>query len=92
MKEKRGDILKKAGELINGPRNDEHGDFSDNITKWILIMEAMNYPKKYTRREARASFLALKLCRNFEGSDSLLDAAGYIALIREDILKDAPAP
>ncbi len=82
----RGEVLQTALDLINGPRHQTYGNFSENVSRMRHIMKGMT-GRRPSRHEIHAFFIALKLCRNNGKEwtkDTLADLCGYAALIYED--------
>lgn len=75
-------ILKKAHDIINGPRRDSYGDpiesFSRIATMWSEILKVDVDPTSVAM-----CMIALKMCREIHehGEDNLVDICGYAALI-----------
>jgi len=87
MREAKGNNLLRVHDLINGDRNEEHGEFADNLSQLASYMCLLT-GRTYSREEARCFFIALKLCRVHDGclgNDTLNDLVGYLALIKDDI-------
>lgn len=83
MSSERGLILKKAHKLINGDRNDDYGEFGDNVESMRNLMKGM-CNLDLSDHQVHCFFLALKLCRANGKSftkDTLTDLAGYAGLI-----------
>tara|TARA_R100000995_G_C3474974_1_gene120394 strand:+ start:1274 stop:1570 length:297 start_codon:yes stop_codon:yes gene_type:complete len=82
----RKDFLKKADELINGPRADDYGPALINheriATIWSVILRR-KLLHKITPAEVTAMMIGLKLARLAEDmnqDDSWVDIIGYAAL------------
>jgi len=92
---KRGDILGKASEYVDGPRADDYGDAFENFERiaegWnIILKNALNTHGYFT-----ASHVALmmdwvktaRLLHNLESADGWIDKCGYSALGGECAMK-----
>ena len=81
----RAEILKKAEDLVNGPRAKDYGDAYQNherIAKmWSILLE-----KEVTVAQVYQCMIAVKLSRLIETpdhEDSSIDICGYAALMGE---------
>ena len=94
---KRGDILGKASEYVDGPRADDYGDAFENFERiaegWnIILKNALNTHGYFT-----ASHVALmmdwvktsRLIETINHEDSWIDKAGYTALGAEFVALDS---
>ena len=77
-------VLDEAARLIAGPRNQTHGNYTDEATRigqmWAALL---NLAEPIPPRTVAAMMVALKLARATAGvphTDDWVDAAGYSAL------------
>ena len=80
--QRRGGILLKAFELINGERQDQHGAPEDNFRR-IAQLWSVWLGMSLRERDVAVMMTLLKLARVKSGTafeDSYCDALGYLAL------------
>ena len=88
---KKGEILLKAAELVNGGRQETHGDIKTNHEQiaefWnILLDEKLKPAAAITSDEVATMMALLKVSRSQQGKtnvDDYVDAAAYMAIAGE---------
>ena len=75
-------VLEQAANIISGPREEEYGEFVDNMTRVANTFNGVKGTKTLEPRDVALFLMCLKLCRLDEGwgFDSGLDITGYAAL------------
>ncbi len=80
----RREVLDEAGRLIAGPRNETHGDYTQEARRIGAMWAALlNLPEPIPPRVVAAMMVALKMARATTGRvqiDDWVDACGYAAL------------
>ena len=82
-----GEILRAAADIVDGPRNETHGDKErsfDAIAKlWSAYLSMTGEPHSVTAADVCAMMVLLKFARSEHGQhveDHGVDAAGYAAI------------
>lgn len=83
-----GEILRQAADIVDGPRNAQHGDkersFECIAEGWAWYISHMN--KNMTAKDVANLMVLLKVARSLYGepiTDHFLDMAGYAAIAGE---------
>ena len=91
------DILLEAHQLVTGPRNNDYGNVVDDYSKVISIFESLT-GIQLSMSDALLFMVSVKMARlrtNLEKNrlhhDTLLDALGYLALLKQ-AYEDLPFP
>jgi len=91
------DILLEAHQLVTGPRNNDYGNVVDDYSKVIQIFEGLT-GIRMSMSDALLFMVSVKMARlrtNLERNrlhhDTLLDALGYLALLKQ-AYEDLPFP